>query len=155
MRLFAAIAVAFLATATVHVAPALAEPPAKLSPKLQDIHKLMEITGAAALGAQVMQQLIPTFRQSMPNVPQKFWDDFSKEANPNELVDRVAVIYDKYLTHEEVRQIIKFYETPVGKKLVSVLPQVTQESMVVGQNWGRELGERVVKRLQAEQNKEK
>ena len=152
MRLAAAtVAALFLCAAS----PSLAEPPAKMSPKLADIHRLMEITGAAALGAQVMQQLIPTFRQSMPNVPQKFWDDFSKEADPNELVNRVALIYDKYLSHEEVKQIIKFYETPVGKKLVSVLPQVTQESMVVGQNWGRELGERVVKRLQAEQNKGK
>lgn len=132
--------------------PAIAEPPpTKDTPKMTDVKRLLQLTGAAQLGQQVMQQLIPSFKQQMPAVPDRFWQDFIKEANPNELVDQVAVIYDKYLSHDEVKAIIKFYETPAGKKLVSVLPQVTQESMVVGQQWGRQLGERIARKLQQEQ----
>lgn len=149
-RALSACALAFALTLA---RPAAAEPPPapKMTAKLADVKRLLELTGAAQLGQQVMQQLIPSFKAQMPNVPERFWQDFMKEANPNELVDQVALIYDKHLTHDEVKAIIKFYETPAGKKLVSVLPQVTQESMVVGQNWGRALGERIARKLQAEQ----
>lgn len=136
--------------------PAVAEtPPAKDTPKMADVRRLLQLTGAAQLGAQVMEQLIPAFKQQMPSVPDRFWQDFMKEANPNELVNQVAIIYDKYLSHDEVKAIIKFYETPAGKKLVSVLPQVTQESMVIGQQWGKQLGERVMRKLQQEQQGKK
>lgn len=159
-RFVAPVALAFAFAAVFAFGPSLARAdiappqpapkPAKggISPKLADVKRLLELTGAAQLGQQVMQQLIPSFRATMPNVPQKFWDDFAKEANPNELVDRVALIYDKHLSHDEVKGIIAFYQTPAGKKLVSVMPQVTQESMQVGQQWGRELGERIARKLE-------
>jgi hypothetical protein len=146
------VAFALASTLALAARPAFAQDYAN-NPKLADIKRLMNMTGAGSLGKQVMEQLIPSFKSAMPSVPDKFWQDFVKEANPDELVDQVALIYDKYLTHEEVKQVIKFYETPAGKKLIAVLPKVTQESMVVGQQWGRKLGERIQQKLQQSKDK--
>jgi uncharacterized protein len=44
----------------------------------------------------------------------------------------------------------KFYKTPIGKKTIEILPQLTQDSMVAGQKWGQKIGE-----LAAEKMKEK
>ena len=57
-------------------------------------------------------------------------------------------IYAKYLTHEEIKDLLRFYESPSGAKFVSVLPQITQESMLAGQTWGANIGERALRKLQ-------
>ena len=119
--------------------------------KQKDIRKLLQITGSGELGTQVMNQMIGSMKKAMPNVPDKFWNDFMKEVHTGELVDLIVPIYDRNLTHDDVRQLIKFYESPTGKKFVMVLPKITQESMVVGEKWGRDLGQRVIQKLQAQQ----
>jgi uncharacterized protein len=128
-----------------------AEPPAKLrseSAKEKDIRRLLQLTGAAALGAQVMSQMLDTFKTTMPNVPANFWTELSKELNPDELVERVIPVYDKQLTGPEIKDLIQFYETPTGKKLIKVMPAITQESMAIGKEWGRAIGEKVMRKLQ-------
>jgi hypothetical protein len=56
--------------------------------------------------------------------------------------------YEKYFTHADIKELIRFYESPIGKKLISVQPKIMQECMVAGQEWGRKLGEKVAKKLQ-------
>jgi hypothetical protein len=121
--------------------------------KQKDIRKLLKMTGSGELGAQVMAQMLGNMKQSMPNVPEKFWTDFMKDVRTEELVDLIVPIYDRNLTHEDVKELIKFYDSPTGKKFVQVLPKITQESMSVGEKWGRDLAEKVIKKLQAQQKK--
>jgi uncharacterized protein len=121
--------------------------------KQKDIRHLLQITGSGELGAQVMTQMMGSMKKSFPNVPEKFWSDFMKEVHTDELVDLIVPVYDRNLTHDDVKQLIHFYETPTGKKFVSVLPKITQESMVVGEKWGRDLAQKVVKKMQDQQNK--
>ena len=87
----------------------------------------------------------------MPQVPEKFWSDFMKEVHTDELIDLIVLVYDRNLTEGDVKELIRFYETPTGKKFVSVLPEITQESMSVGEKWGRDLAMRVMTKLQAQQ----
>ena len=51
------------------------------------------------------------------------------------LIDRVVPLYDKHYTHNEIRTLIRFYETPLGKKVTALRPQITKESMVVAEEW--------------------
>ncbi len=119
--------------------------------KQKDIRKLLKITGSGELGTQVMSQMIGSMKKAMPQVPEKFWGDFMKEVRTDELIDLIVPIYDRNLTQDDVRELIKFYESPTGKKFVSVLPKITQESMVVGEKWGRDLAQRVIQKLQSQQ----
>jgi hypothetical protein len=98
-----------------------------------------------------MTQMIGSMKKAMPNVPEKFWGDFMKEVHTDELINLIVPIYDRNLTHDDVKQLIKFYESPTGKKFVAVLPKISQESMVVGEKWGRDLAQRVIHKLQAQQ----
>jgi len=123
--------------------------------KQKDIRKLLKITGSGELGAQVMTQMLTNMKKAMPQVPEKFWTDFMKEVHTEELVDLIVPVYDRNLTHDDVKEIIRFYETPTGKKFVSVLPKITQESMVVGEKWGRDLAMKVQAKLQAQPGNEK
>ena len=115
--------------------------------KVKDIRRLLDLTGSGKLGVQVMGQMVTQFKTMLPKVPPKFWDDFMKQASPDELIDLIVPLYDKRLTHGEVKDVIKFYQTQAGKKLVSVLPELTAESMEVGKQWGMKLGMKVQQQL--------
>ena len=148
MRLLACAA---LALTLISGSAARAQVARPTGPKADDIRKLLVMTGSAQLGAQVMGQLMQSMKKAMPNVPERFWADFQKEVRTDELIDLIVPVYDRHLSHDDVKALIKFYETPSGKKFVSVLPQITQESMSAGETWGRGLAERVIARLKAEE----
>lgn len=56
-------------------------------------------------------------------------------------------IYDKYFSDEEIVALIAFYESPLGKKTTSVLPQIMNESLAVGEILGREVQESAMERI--------
>jgi hypothetical protein len=56
-------------------------------------------------------------------------------------------VYNKYYTHDEIKQLITFYKSPLGKRLVEVTPLLTQETMVIGQKWGEKLGQDIIGEL--------
>lgn len=117
------------------------------SEKNRDILRMLELSGAGAMGVQVMGQLAQAYGQMMPNVPQQFWDEFLAEADADSLVRLVVPIYAKHFSHDEIKELIAFYQSPVGRKMVSVQPQIVQESHKVGEKWGEEIGVRIMARL--------
>lgn len=131
--------------------PARTEAPAApASTKQDDIRALMALTGAGRLGAQFVDQMMASFKETYPNVPDSFWKAFVSEIKADKLADKLVPIYDKYLTHDDIRQLIAFYRSPVGAKLIGVLPQITQDSLKVGQEWGREVAEAAAARMEKE-----
>ena len=117
------------------------------SSKISSIKTLLEVTGSGKLGVQVVQNMFASYKQSLPNVPEEFWNEFMKEVNPEVLTTMIIPIYDKYYSTEEINKMIEFYQTPLGKKVISTLPQIMQESMQAGQSWGKEVGEKVINKL--------
>jgi hypothetical protein len=41
---------------------------------------------------------------------------------PDSVMPRVVDIYVKHFTHDEVRALLDFYTTPVGRKVIRVMP---------------------------------
>ena len=44
-------------------------------------------------------------------------------------------LYDKYLSLEELKEINRFYKTPIGQKAISAGAIIAKESIPVGQEW--------------------
>lgn len=123
------------------------EQPVADTAKQQDILKLLRLSGSAELGLQAMDQIMMSFEEMFPDVPAGFWADFRNEAKAEDLLDMMIPIYDKYYTHDDIRDLIKFYESPVGRKMIETMPLVLQESMQAGQEWGRALSEKMLQKL--------
>ena len=113
----------------------------------QVAHELLRVTGAGELGIRMINQMIDVRRRTLPDVPDKFWQDFMAEVNPDDLNRLVVPVYARHFTAEEMESMIAFYRTPAGQKLVSKLPVITEESMAVGRRWGMELGLRIARKL--------
>jgi len=107
----------------------------------------MEMTGSAEMGMQILDSMLLQFGEILPDVPAEYWDSAKKEFSAEGIVELIIPIYSRHFTHEEILDIIAFYETPTGRKMTEKLPLITQESMMAGQQWGMEIGERIQKKL--------
>jgi len=44
------------------------------------------------------------------------------------VIEAIIPVYNNYYTEEEIKKLIQFYESPVGKKLLEVTPKIIVES---------------------------
>ncbi|MBM4153021.1 MAG: DUF2059 domain-containing protein [Kiritimatiellaceae bacterium] len=116
--------------------------------KRADIKRLMEVTGSGELATQMLNQMIPAFKQIYPMIPDEFWNEFVAELNMDELIELCIPSYDKCFTHDEIKELLKFYETPIGKKMIQVQPQIMQECMMAGQMWGKQIGAKAALKIE-------
>ena len=49
----------------------------------------------------------------------------------NDVLDKYAVIYAKYYTLEELRQLCEFYKTPLGEKVNKINPIINRDKLSV------------------------
>ncbi|MGK5092721.1 DUF2059 domain-containing protein [Deltaproteobacteria bacterium TL4] len=121
----------------------------KMPPSKQaDIELLMKITGATRLGNQVVDQVLSQLEEMLPKVPKTFWKEARLEAAPEKLISLIVPVYDKHLTHEEIKGLIQFYTSPLGQKFVSVVPKISDESIAMSQEWGGKLTLELAKKLE-------
>lgn len=158
MKLKLFVASVLLLTVTTVSVPALAQPTTDTLQinnteeieKVNNIKELLAITGAKNLAQQVMNQMLGSIKSQYPQVPQKFWDTFLEETNVDRMIDKLVPVYSKYLTNEDVKGLIRFYQTPLGKKTLVSLPQISRDSITIGQQYGLEAAKRALQRLQKE-----
>ena len=129
----------------------LASPCAAAPATEASVRELMAMTGAGDLGVQVMQQMMPGLKKLGPELPDAWWDEFMKGVDPDDLVALLVPIYQKHFSEEEIRETIRFYRSPTGRKVIQTLPMVMQESMAAGQQWGQKLARRVLDEAKARQ----
>lgn len=119
----------------------------------QSVKNLMNKTGAGNLSMQMMGQMIPALKNMLPDASETFWEDVMKEIDADGIVDLVIPIYQKYLTEADVTALNAFYDTPAGKKMVSVQPAIMQESMSIGQAWGQKIAQDVMQKYKEQESK--
>lgn len=82
-----------------------------------------------------------TVEQMASMVKSENKDAFIKdvEATYPKLFDVMTKIYMEEFTHKDIKSIIAFYDTSVGKKMVKKQPILQQKGILAGQTWGIQL----------------
>lgn len=142
-------ALAALAFVVVAVHPHRAVAQATDSTKRVLILQLLEQMDAAGSMFAAMEAALPAQRATNPRIPPVFWDRLLVEARARrgELLESLVEPYARHLSTDDIRQLIAFYESPVGRKLVAVQPALLQESTKIGQLWGQKVGAEVGAKL--------
>jgi hypothetical protein len=102
---------------------------------------------------QYLQAMKPILAQASANDEEvhkkldRFSEIMSEEFKQVNLSSMYIELYDKYFTNDEIKGLIQFYESPVGKKAIAVLPAIAQESMKRGMEVGSTVGEKALTRL--------
>ena len=94
---------------------------------VMEMKKLYEDTVDEALKAQLAAN--PSLAEKEKQMRKFFEKYISFEA----LKDDLIKIYCKYYTDEDIKGLIAFYKTPLGKKVLKQTPQIASESMLIGQ----------------------
>lgn len=99
-----------------------------------DVLKLISISGAD--GAMKVAKL-----KFLNIIPENKKENFSKEfeASLPSMYEKMAKVYMEIYTPEDIKGMIAFYESPVGKKMSEKSGELTQKAMKAGQEWGKEL----------------
>jgi hypothetical protein len=108
----------------------------------------MALTGSQKLGEQVLEQMFLQLKSQLPKVPESFWKEVWSKIDFNEMLEQMVPVHEKYLTREEIKELLKFYESPVGQRLVSVMPRISEETTVAGQKWVLGVGQMIEKKLE-------
>jgi hypothetical protein len=140
-----------LATAqTLGQAAAAARKAPSVEPALRaDIEKLMAITGQAELAVQMATTMsdavLNGFQQSQKAVPPRVFEvvkevlktEFAKAFVQSDIKDKQIALYAKYYTHADVKGLIAFYESDLGRKAIANMPSLLREGAAIGEDWAR------------------
>jgi hypothetical protein len=141
--------------------PATAATSAPADPaKAADIRKLMALVNTEEMAGGLMkamtQEIRPIVINSLPpgdyreKLVDLFLEKFRSDADMKHLLELLAPIYDKYLSDDEIKGLIVFYQTPLGKKTLEVMPKVMAESQEEGRKWGEGMGRQAMQEVLAE-----
>ena len=120
----------------------------------ETLHKMLLLSGGLATVDTMVPQIIGMMKQQSPSVSEATWNAvMEKQFFSDNLVKVYVPIYQKHLTLDDLKKIVAFYESPVGKKLGAVTPAITMEGMTAGQQLGMELVTLIQRELDAHGNK--
>ncbi len=137
------------------------QPAQKIDPiKEADIRKLLEISGGAKLGEEMVagstEQLKANLLRSLPEGEhsQKIVDSFlrryKEKFTAEQLIALIVPVYDRHMSDDDVKGLIAFYQTPLGLRAVKALPQIARESQQAGYDFGQKIVQQIVKEVQDE-----
>ena len=135
------------------------QPPAA---EIATAKELIAATGATAmfnpLVAGVIEQAKLLYLQQDPALAKDLNEVAAKmrtDLQPRfgEISNEVAVLYAKNFTEQELKDILAFYKTPAGQKLLKAQPNIIASSMDFARNWANKLSEEVVVKMREEMKK--
>ena len=71
----------------------------------------------------------------------------------SEINDEVARLYATNFSEQELKDILAFYQSPAGKKMLTVQPKVIDSSMAFAQTWANKLSDEVIAKIRDEMKK--
>lgn len=155
-------ALALLAVLTAFSTAVSAQTAAPSASAVQIAREVVDASGAtrsfAGIVPNILGQSLSVFVQQNPDLTKDLTESVKTiapefEKRSSEISDLVARVYATRFTEAELKELLTFYRSAVGKKFVSVLPSVLEESFVKTQEWGGKISEEIVISLRAEMKK--
>jgi hypothetical protein len=124
--------------------------------------ELITITGTTALFspliAGVVEQAKILYLQQNPALSKDLNEiatQMRTDLQPrfSELTEEVARLYAANFTEQELKDILAFYKTTAGKKLLAEQPKIIDSSMKFAQDWANNLSDQVIAKMRDELKK--
>jgi hypothetical protein len=114
--------------------------------------------GFESVGPSVIERVKAVFLQTSPNLAKDLNEVAAKlradyAARFSEPTNAAARLYASRFSEQELKDILAFYRSPVGKKVVVQEPLVIEESMQTLDQWASTLSEEIMAKMRAEMRK--
>jgi uncharacterized protein len=159
-RLALGVAFSLALTLLISIVPAAAQQPSPAA--LATAKEIVTVKGADAIWRPVVRGVVERakgmFTQSNPMLGKDLNEVAAKlyaEYNPRiaELLNDAAKIYATRFTEQELKDLLAFYKSPLGKKMVAEEPVILDQNMKDTQAWADKLSNEVISRMRAEMRK--
>ncbi len=112
----------------------------------KDIETFLSINGSTATYDFAFEQMVTRLKMNKVDAPDELWKEvrehiFDKEISA--LNKMLIPIYMKHFTHSEIKALIEFYQSPIGKKMTGNISPITIESIHISQKWMIGLGQKM------------
>ncbi len=100
-----------------------------------DMVKYIEVTNSLASFTELIDDKI------LPLISEDKRQDFKKDVESTipGLKNSMAEMLMTKISHEELKQLLEFYQTPLGQKLANLSKESYKNSQEIGEKWGMEL----------------
>ncbi len=135
--------------------------------KRAQIKSLLDITGVKAIPEQIanntVQSWVPGIKQLDPKFPDKGFtiirDTFlaglnAKVEGGGGLIEQVTMVYHNQFTGPEIAELLKFYQSALGKKLLNSQAKVNGETFQTAMKWADSMSADLDGRIDAALKKE-
>ena len=140
--------------------PALAADPSPAS--ILIARQIVEIKGANAIFEPMIRGVVEKVKDMFMQTNFMWSKDLNEAAavvnkdyasRINEVYDTTARIYASHFTEAELKSILSFYQSPLGKKMLTEEPKALDESMASAGKWADSLSDEVLSKMRAEMKK--
>lgn len=106
---------------------------------LQSVPAMMQqaaaqnINADPRLGAEARQRALAHAEEEIPLAVATLTEVLADPGLIEELSAEMVPLYARYYTVQEVEQLTAFYQTPLGRKMLATMPQLSAESMAISQ----------------------
>lgn len=106
---------------------------------LQSVPAMMQqaaaqnINANPKLGAEARQRALANAEEEIPLAVTTLTEVLADPTLIEELSAEMVPLYARYYTVQEVEQLTAFYRTPLGRKMLATMPQLSAESMAISQ----------------------
>jgi hypothetical protein len=123
---------------------------------------LVSVTGSSMLFnpliAGVVEQAKLLLLQQNPNLSKELTEIagiIRTDLAPRfeELVNEMGRLYATRFTEQELKDLVVFYKSPLGKKVLAEQPLIVEASLKFAQNWANNLSDEVIAKMRAELKK--
>ena len=135
--------------------------------KRTQIKTLLDITGIKAIPEQIanntVQSWVPGIKQLDPKFPDKGFtlirDTFlaglnAKVDGGGGLIEQVTMVYHNQFTGPEIAELLKFYQSTLGKKMLASQAKVNGETFQTAMKWADSMSADLDQRIDAALKKE-
>lgn len=118
--------------------------------------EIVKLTGALDLFAPIVPGVVEQARQFFVQQNPVLATDANEiaaqlrkdyEARLSEVNTKVVEIYASHFTEQELKDIVTFYTSAAGKKLLAEQPKLVDESLKFGQEWATALSDEVIGKM--------
>ncbi len=124
--------------------------------------QIIQLKGVDAMFAPLVHGVIVKVRDQFIQSNFMWANDLSQIANNlekeygprgSQVIDATARIYASHFTEAELKELLAFYQSPLGRKSVAEEPKITDESMAYAGHWGDDLSVEIIDKMRAEMKK--
>jgi uncharacterized protein len=124
--------------------------------------EILAMKNAAAMYSGAVPNLVERTKDTLMQSNLNYQKDLNEVAvivaknlagREKEIGDRMALIYANDFTEQELKDLVTFYKSPLGQKLLTQEPRTISASMTFMQQWAQTFAEEINGQFRAEMRK--